>query len=217
MEASWRRLRRALVVLLLLGCAADPNGTPPDSGRTFAPSGFLGDYAELRSGRGTQARLGYLDTAAGFSGYTHVIVEPVVVWKSDEARFAGVSQERREMLARELEAEMRRAFAHEFVLADGKPGPSTIRLRSGLTAAIAASESSVPSLLQYVEVELELLDAATNERLAAAVDSKGWTDSSARADRPYVAAGEAFRDWAERASIRLAALRSLDREPPDAP
>ena len=56
-----------------------------------------------------------------------------------------------------------------------KSGPGTLRVRTALTAAIAASESSDPSRLQYVEVELELLDAATNERLAAAVDAKGWT------------------------------------------
>jgi hypothetical protein len=140
-----------------------------------------------------------------------VIVEPVVAWKSDEARFAGVPQAQREALARELESELQRAFALEFVVSEAKPGPGTVRVRTALTAAIAAAEGSDPSRLQYLEVELELLDAVTNERIAAAVDSKGWTDPAARADQPYVVAGEAFRNRAERASIRLAALRSLDR------
>ena len=213
MKATRRCIRVALGILLLLGCAGGPDGS--DSVRSesaFAPSGFLGDYAELRPGRGTQARLDYVDPAADFSGYTHMIIEPVVVWESNEARFAGVPQTQRELLASELLAELQRAFAEEFRVGEVKPGPGTLRVRTALTAAIAASESSDPRLLQYVEVEFELLDAATNRRLAAAVDAKGWTGSSAPTGQRHVEAGEAFRDWAERASIRVAAMRNLDRE-----
>jgi hypothetical protein len=206
-----RGVRAVLAVLVLLGCAGGPEGPKPESGQAFSPSGFLGDYAELRAGSEGRARLGYIDSAADFSGYTHVIVEPVVVWKSSEARFAGVPQTRRELLARELETELRQAFAREFLVDAAKPGPNTLRVRTGLTAAIAAAESSDPERLQYVEVELELLDAATNQRLAAAVDSKG-SDGSAAPGQPSVNAGEAFRDWADRASIRVEALRSLDRK-----
>jgi hypothetical protein len=116
------------------------------------------------------------------------------------------------MLARELETELRQAFAREFVVGEAKPGPNTLRVRTGLTAAIAVAESSDPGLFRYVEVELELLDAATNERLAAAVDSKGSDGSAAQPGQQSVDAKEAFRDWAERASIRVEALRSLDRK-----
>jgi hypothetical protein len=208
-----RGVRETLAVLMLVGCTSGPEGAKPsDSGQVFSPSGFLGDYAELRAGSGGRPRLGYIDSAVDFSGYTHVIVEPVVVWKSSEARFAGVPQTRREMLARELETELRQAFAREFLVSEAKPGPNTLRVRTGLTAAIAAAGSSDPELLQYVEVELELLDAVTNERLAAAVDSKGSDGSSAQPDPQSVEAEEAFRDWAERASIRVEALRSLDRK-----
>jgi len=123
------------------------------------------------------------------------------------------------MLARELEAEMRRAFAQEFVVGEEEPGPGTLRVRSALTAAIAAAKSLEPGLLQYVEIELELLDTATNRRIAAAVDWKESSVSPASSGESYVRAAEAFRDWADRASIRVAALRSLDRQygHPDSP
>ena len=170
------------------------------------PSGFLGDYTELRPGGKGKARLRYLDSAADFSGYTRVIIDPVVAWKSDEARFAGVAKAQREQLARELQAELRQAFAREFQVAEGKPTPNTLRVRCALTAAIAASGSD-PKSLDYLEIELELLDAVTQKRLAAAVDSKGRVGST----QP-VEAGVAFRDWAERATIRVAAMRSLDRK-----
>src|SRR5262245_32395882 len=112
-RASMRSPRRCIGqtagILLLLACAPGPGASSSaDPGRSFAPSGFLGDYAELRRGTGSEARLVYLDSAQDFSGYTHVIIEPVVVWRSDEARFAGVPQAQRESLAGGWEAELRR-------------------------------------------------------------------------------------------------------------
>lgn len=190
--------------MLLLGCAA--GSEPPEplaGGASFPPSGFLGDYSALRPGGGSRARLVFLDTAVDFSGYERVIIEPVAVWKSDEARFAGVPSSQREALAREFEAELERAFGELFDVREGKPGPDTLRLRGALTAAIADSESSDPGL-RYIEVELELRDAVTNARLAAAVDSKGPPQ--------VVDAGSAFRDWAERVAVRVAALRDFDRQ-----
>jgi hypothetical protein len=205
MRAALRRLRATLGIALLLGCAAGRDASEPLAGEaSFPPSGFLGDYGALRPGGGSRARLVYLDTAVDFSGYERVIVEPAVVWKSDEARFAGVPSVRREALARELTAELERAFGAEFTVVRGESGPGTLRVRNALTAAIAAPESADPGRLQYIEVELELRDAVTNERLAAAVDSKG-TDQA-------VEAGAALRDWAERLVVRVAALRDLDRE-----
>jgi hypothetical protein len=187
------------LTLLWFGCATD-------SGH----SGFLGDYSALQPGAAGGPRLVYLDADVDFSGYERVIVEPVVVWKSDESRFAGVTAAQREALAREFAAELERALGEEFQVVEGAPAPGTLRVRNALTAAIAGDGSSDPRQLQYIEVELELLDAVTNQRLAAAVDSKG--SSPSRSDqRPHVEAGAAFKDWAERLAVRLASLRAIDR------
>jgi len=204
MGAPLRCLRGAIGVLLLLACAAGApeHAQPPASDTSFGPSGFLGDYSELRARAGSPARLVYLDPAVDFSRYERVIVEPVVVWKSDEDRFAGISPAQREALAREFQAEFERAFAQEFAIAGGDAGPGTLRARSALTAAIAVPGRSDPERLQYVAVELEFLDAVTNQRLAAAVDSKAQVDAKA-----------AFGEWADRAAARVAALRDVDRQP----
>ena len=199
MRARLRRLPVALGIALWLGCATGASEPPAEV--SFPPSGFLGDYSALRPGREGRARLVYLDTAADFSGYERVIIEPAVVWTSDEARFAGVPAKQRDALAREFEAELARAFAAEFTVTEAADGPGTLRVRNALTAAVAPSESDDPSQLQYIEVELELRDAATNERLAAAVDSKQAVD-----------AGTALKDWAERVAVRVAALRDFDRQ-----
>ena len=179
-----------IAFLLLLGCA----------GRAPGPSGFLGDYSKLEHRAGSPARLAYLDPAADFSRYERVIVEPVVVWKPDDERFAGISPAQREALAREFQAEFERAFAQEFGISKTS-GPGSLRVRTALTSAIAAPGSSDPEHLQVIEIELELLDAATNQRLAAAVDSKAQVDAKA-----------AFEEWADRAAARVAALREIDRQ-----
>jgi hypothetical protein len=210
--ARLERLCGGLAILLLLGCAAGSERPGPRASEaSFQPSGFLGDYSAFRRGAGSQARLVYLDPAADFSGYERVIIEPAVVWQSGEARFAGVPPAQREALAREFEAELERAFAEEFLVGEAA-GPGTLRVRHALTAAIAASESSDPGRLQYVEVEIELLDAVANRRLAAAVDSKGSTPSDARGAPQAVEAGAVFRDWSERIAVRVAAMRSFDRQ-----
>jgi hypothetical protein len=61
-------------------------------------------------------------------------------------------------------------------------------------------------------VEIELFDAGANRRLAAAVDSKGSGPFDAHGASPLVEAGAAFRDWAERIAVRVAAMRSFDRQ-----
>jgi len=208
MRARLHRRCVALGMLLLLACAGSPKseGALPDAA-FFPPSGFLGDYSALRAGTTGRARLVFLDASVDFSGYERVIVEPVVVWQSDEARFAGVATSEREALAREFHADLERAFGALFAVREGDAGPGTLRVRAALTAAIAPAKSTDPQRLQFVEAELELLDAVTHQRLAAAVDAKGATASGAQA----VDAGAVFAAWAEGAAVRVAALRDVDR------
>jgi hypothetical protein len=211
-SATRRYASAVLAVILLPACAPGPDAAPrAGSERAFAPSGFLGDYAQLRSGREGAPRLGYVDSASDFSSYVRVIIEPVMVWRSREDRFAGLVEAQRTRLAEAWEAALREAFAGEFELVDSNADAGTLRLRTALTAAIDAADSDDPGQLRYVEVELELLDASTNRRLAAAVDSKGSADASGPST---VDSKAAFQDWAERASIRVAALRSVDRTYP---
>ena len=141
MRARLRRLAAAIGLLLPIGCATGSQH-----------SGFLGDYDALQPGAEGGPRLVYIDAGIDFSGYERVIVEPVIVWKSDEARFAGVSPAQRDVLARKFEAELERALGEEFQLVEA-PGPGTLRVRNALAAAIAGSGTSDLRQLQYIEVE----------------------------------------------------------------
>lgn len=211
MRVARRRLRAALGIAAWLGCAAGSNPSePPVVEAPFAPSGFLGDYTALKPGGGDRARLVYLDPSVDFSGYERVVIDPAVVWNSEGARFAGVDGLHASALARAFEAELERAFAAEFVVAEDANGPGTLRVLCALTAAI--DQDSDPGRLQYIEVELELRDAVTNARLAAAVDSRGTNPSGAREAQQAVEPSAAFAHWAERVAVRVAALRDIDRQ-----
>lgn len=150
------------------------------------PSGFLGDYAQLKPGRRDQAQLVYIDPAADFSPYAKVLVDPVVVWAPTASRDAPEAELRG--LAAEFGAELREQLRHEFELVE-RPAPGTLRIRTALTHVHEPGTS----------IELEVLDAQSGRRLVAVADT-----------RKRANAREAFAFWAERARVRLAAFRSFD-------
>ena len=175
---------RHIALGLLAAALACSDPTP------VAPSGFLEHFDELQPGRGDQARLVYIDTAADFSAYEKIWVEPVVAW-SDGAPPAPL-----ETLAAHFDGELRRELAREFELVEGA-GPGTLRLRAAVTAMSETGASA----------ELEILDAETGRRLVAVADARGAEGASeGEASTPE----QVIAFWAERARVRLAAFRSFD-------
>jgi hypothetical protein len=164
------------------------------------PSGFLGDYSQLKPGRGDQAQLIYIDPEADFSPYQRVLVEPVEVWQ----RAAGSDAPAGELasLADDLGSALRKQLALEFELVDS-PGPGTLRIRTAITQVRMSGAS----------IEIEILDAESGRRLVAAADARGEVGPRAgRADATgeWTNARQDFEFWAQRARDRLAAFRSFD-------
>jgi hypothetical protein len=188
--------KRVLTVLATLAalaaCSAD---APP----TVEPSGFLGDYSQLEKGRGDQAQLVYINPEAHFAGYDKLLIEPVVVWQAGQAAPAGPSAKELQGLADDLGAALRRQLQLEFRLVDD-PGPGTLQLRAAITAVREPD----------VSIELELLDAASGERLVAVADARGDARDGGAGERGWTSVHEAFDFWASRARARLAAFRRFD-------
>lgn len=188
------RLGGALLVLALCSgaCASGPAGGGP---------GFLGDYSELRPGRGNESQLIYIDRDVSFAPYERVIIEPVTLWNADSEGFRGVDAEVQQWLAEALGQAFRENIEPDFALAEcARPG--TLRIRMAITAARGGWTDSEESFVGVVAVEVEVLDASSGKRLAAAVDTRGVDEREIR---------EAFAEWASQARQRLAALRAFDR------
>jgi hypothetical protein len=161
------------------------------------PSGFLGDYSQLKPGRGDQAQLIYIDPEADFSPYQRVLIEPVEVWQ----RAGGSDADSADLasLADDLGSALRKQLQLEFDLVDS-PQPGTLRIRTAITQVRKSGAS----------IEIEILDAESGRRLIAAADAKGEVDRPGESTDDWASAREAFEFWAQRARDRLAAMRSFD-------
>jgi len=166
-----------------LACASPPAVTPP-----VQTMGFLDGYSQLEPGRADQARLIFIDYAVDFSVYQRVVVDRVVAWRGGETE---------ERLAESFDTALRDELATEFKLVDG-PQAGTLRLR----AAVALNSPSV------LGIEVELLDAVSGARVAAAVDER--TIPSVDHERARVQQNAELVSWAGVVRTRLAALRSFD-------
>ncbi len=186
---------RVLAVLATLVALSACGSAPP----AVETSGFLGDYSQLEKGRGDQAQLVYINPGANFARYDRILLDPVVVWTGEQAATSDASAEDLQALADSLGAALREQLQLEFELVES-PGPGTLRLRSALTAVRESGAS----------IEIEILDAASGERLVAVADARGDADEAGGGKRKWANAHEAFDYWANRARARLAAFRRFD-------
>ena len=175
-------------LVMLFGCS-------PVAEDAVEGSGFLADYSHLQEGdegKG-QARLRFIDPDADFSGYRRVIVDPVVVWNSPDSRISTARRNELKALADSFDASIRRQLEPEFPLTD-KAATGTLRIRMAITEV---GESSV-------EIECEILDSITQQRLVAVVDERDWSQAS----RGSVE--QALDHWAVLLGARLSAFRDFD-------
>jgi len=212
------------VTLALGGCAAGQSGTA-------RPSGFLGDYSQLRKGEKGEALLVYVDPQADFGKYTKMMIEPVTIWR--DADTGTIPPAEAQSLADDLDDALRITLDDEYRIVE-QPGADVLRLRVAITEAegswhvedlvgtkldpeLRAAMPKQPSdetrgFVGKAGIEGEVLDAASGVRLAAAVDRR----AGARRLRPdkgtWDDVQDAFRYWAERLRARLAELRRHPRD-----
>jgi hypothetical protein len=207
---------------LFTGCASTSQG------RTADMSGFLGDYSVLTEGAEGQAQLVYVNPTAKFADYTEILMDPIVVCAaSDNSPLSKVPEDEMKTLLDYLDATVRGQLQEDYAFVP-VAGPRTMRLRIALTEAkganvvLSAASSVTPVGLAVnglkkavtgastgvgaTSAEMELVDAQTGERLAAAVDER--IGSKVNSFSEWQAAKDAFDYWAGRLKVRLAELRA---------
>lgn len=210
------------VVCMLAACASTSQA------RKTTTSGFLKDYSQLKPGGEGQAQLLYIDPAAKFSAYNAILMEPITVYAtSADSALAKVPEEEMEELLNYLDVTVREQLSSDYKLVT-QPGPGVMRLRIALTEAqgakvgLNAISSVTPTGLALsglkkavtgkstgvgaTRAEMEILDAQSGKRLAAAVDERvgGKTSSFSK----WQSAKDAFDYWAQRLKARLAEFRA---------
>ncbi|MHC4093526.1 MAG: DUF3313 domain-containing protein [Planctomycetota bacterium] len=234
-------IRHALVAMGLLALACAVVACASSRGRrSDAPeSGFLRDYSQLQPEDGWPAQEVYFNPNAQWSRYDSIQLDSVTLWTNEDT--GKLSDTDRQMLTDTLFTALHEELSKYFEVSD-QPGPDTIRVRAALTqakgakTALRALSSIHPGTLLVgaavglsldtatsvgsATVEFEVLDAVTNERLAAAVDQRAGTKAFAliAPKRTFTKWGDVkavSSYWAERAVIVL--LKQGVRPKPGAP
>jgi hypothetical protein len=205
-----------LVIFLLWGLIAVMAGCATFTQPQLPPtSGFLKDYSKLRSGKGDEALMVYINRGVNFDVYDSVLIDPVSIIYSKDSNMAKLSATDRQGMADYFYAVLEDTLSKNYIIAS-KPGSLTMRLRFALTdikesqevtdtvssahpiksAIDTMSSAAVGSytFLGAATAEMEILDSMNNQRLAAAVDRRTGALNGVKDVCEY---------WAQRVAQRL--------------
>ena len=228
------RFRIALALLVSLGiltsCAAMRGR------KEIHESGFLGDYSRLEPNPNFPAQEIYINPRAVWARYDSVKLDSVTLWANEDT--GALSEEERQMITDLMYKSLHNEFEKHFKLKD-RPSPSTIRGRAAITQAKGANVAArtlstflpqamiigsavslgvdTATTVGSATIEVELLDSVTNERLAAAVDSRAGTKdlTSGRTFQSWGDVEAATEFWAQKLSRAM--IRFGVRRKPGAP
>jgi hypothetical protein len=195
--------------------------------RSVEPSGFLGDYSQLRAGEGDEAQLIYIDRRVSFASYNAVIIDSVTFWESGGK---GIPEKDKQVLTDELYISLKTKLAERGFAIVRHPGANVMRLRAAITEARGANvvANAVTSIVPQTRlistlagmatdtavmvggagIEVEITDSRTGRRLAAGVDERVGTKAVRAAFSEWKHVTEAFDYWAGRIAKRLEELRA---------
>lgn len=186
-------------------------------------SGFIEDYPEFKSGPKGGADLVYIKEGADFKAYNKVMMDHVVFYFHEDAKYKGVRPDELQKLANAFHRTMVEALEGGYPLVD-QPGPDVLRLRVAITDMVPSKTDvftmttailptdvetrlktgitgGFPSIGQ-ASMEVELLDSQTNERLAAAIDTKATKKFGVMVGK-WEHVEDAFMFWAKRLRLFL--------------
>jgi len=205
-------MRIALVIVIGLVLAA-----PAGAAEEQKFSGFLeGYYQNLQPGPEGGTRLRWLKPGVDFGKYRKIMLDSVIFFLGDDS-YKGIDPQDMKDLADGLNKEVVAAVKDKSIFVSD-PGPDVVRIRFAITGlkqnkpGVSAITSVIPvglaiSLVKKgaggswsgsgaTSMEVMVLDSATNDVVAAAVDerSAGFTDRFSK----WGSAEEAFKFWAGR-------------------
>jgi hypothetical protein len=195
--------------------------------RRVKPQGFLGDYSDLKKGKGKEAQLVYINPDTDWSSYNAIIIDSVTVWHESKAAKISVSDAKK--LTDFLYARLQEQLSQDYTIAN-YPGPGVMRLRAAITEAkgarvvgnaittivpqmrllsnILGRTTNVQVWVGKAAIEADITDSMTHERLAAAVDERAGGKALRSIGGKWKDVNNIFKYWAERLRKRLEELRA---------
>ena len=220
-----------VLTVSMLGCATT------NQARDEKSSGFLTDYSMLKDGEQGEASKLYINPMYQRQfcmTYNKILIEPVTIWARDNSDLADLPSEDRQILVNHLHGSLVRELGKYYqIVQTAEPG--TLKIRTALTeaegswVALDTVSSFVPQLLVTskpkevaketatfigkASAEVEITDAVTGERIAAAVDDRVGEKSLTGVTSQWGDVDKTFDFWAERIAFRLANCGAVPLEP----
>lgn len=189
-----------------------------------SPSGFLANYAQLNAGYGTaDAVSSFVKPGADFGKYDSVIIDPVTTVIATPGISPAVSDQLAAYLGGSLHSQMSSGLKIVSV-----PGPTTLRVRTGLTDVIEGRKAGQPvttlhpdpkitltgnlgsaniaTFVSQVSFEGEVVDSVTGERLVALVDHRLGVKREATATTSWASVRSAIHQGVGRLRERFKAV-----------
>jgi hypothetical protein len=216
----------ALTLIALAACSAtEQSGSSAALGSP--PSGFLGDYSQLKPRNKDHTLLVGISPNERFVQYTSIQIEPVQFWGDPDSKLDHQDQQK---LCDYYYGVLKQYLATQATIVD-HPGPGVITLRAALTDAATGTPGlrtisavvpqarllgSVKNLaagtyafVGSAQSEMEAFDSVTQQRLVAAVDQRSGGLSIRDAEVwEWGDAAHAMDYWAEQITERFVELRS---------
>ena len=225
-----------LATLLFSGLTHGAGRAHTHQARGAAPAGFLGDYSSLGEGQPGEARFNYINLKANFRGYNKVLIDPVVIYSSENAKLSRLSPEDSAKLKDHLQAALRTQLSQYFTMVD-QPGPDVMRIRTAITEAhpsrpvmdlvthllpigwvMTGAQRVILGTHAFVgkaSLEAEAQDSVTGERLLAAVDRRAGRKVMRGKFSSWDDVMSAQEAWAEQIKVRLSNLCQGNEQKPD--
>lgn len=225
------RFEGFIVIFLLVFLGAC---TASKQARSVEQSGFLGDiYPLLQEGNEGEALLVYkpkhIDHARA-AQFTKMLLDPVTIWRGEESKMEGLSQEELQILADHCYSLLYLHLKEDYERVR-KPGPHTLRMQVAITKV---EESSVvldvvspvspqarllstvkelatgkPAIVGEASMEAKVSDAETRKVLAAVADQRvGGKKLDAELFDSWSDVNAILECWAKLARFRLCEARA---------
>jgi Protein of unknown function (DUF3313) len=187
--------RNLLLCAALLAAACASKGSGPKD-----TSGFLKDYSALRQDAKYKSDWVWVKPDLDLRDYDRVLIDPVVVMPLKGSKAGDLGPEVLKKVADHFTKTLKLTIDPYYTLAL-RPGPNVLRVRVAITDIEKASAGK-PGDPDYqvgsAAMEVEIVDAESGERLAAAIDRIEGSAAGREVRREWLPVEGAMVEWANR-------------------
>ncbi len=189
-------------------------------------SGFLEDYPQFEPDTERKGAMIYRKPGVDVKAYTKILIDPIEIWVAPDSKYKGIKPDEMKALSDAFRQALVDALEPEYPVVS-KPGPGVLGIRLaitnvhltkkkrgllgytpvGLVVTTGMSMAGKNIHLHNATIEAELLDAQTNERLSALIDSRPDVEAKAKEKISWEGIESTLKYYATRLRQRLDAER----------